>query len=201
VSGIGSAAGGALVMAIVSTLGDFLWANWLPHHRPIYGLVHGTLLLLVVGLYLGAVSHRAAIGAAGGALVGLLAAGGFYLLQPLIGYSALFVLWAGLWVALGLLNGRVLHRRAERSAEGRAGFAGPREPAVHGAGLASPPERIGYVLTRSILAAVGSGIAFYAISGIWFPFNPHGWDYAVHFASWTVAYLPAFAALLISRLQ
>ena len=187
-SGIGTAVGGALVMAAVSTLGDFSWANWLPHHRPIYGLIHGTLLLLVVGLYLGAVSHKAAIGAAGGALVGLLAAGGFYLLQPLIGYSALFVLWIGLWVALGLLNGRVMHPRAERNAEGRAGVAGP-------------PERITRVLIRSILAAVGSGIAFYAISGIWFPFNPHGWDYAVHFVSWIVAYLPAFAALLISRLQ
>ena len=184
VSGIRNAVGGALVMAVVSTLGDFLWANWLPHHRPIYGLIHGTLLLLVVGLYLGAVSHRAAIGAAGGALVGLLAAGGFYLLQPLIGYSALFVLWIGLWVALGLLNGRVLQLRVERRA-----------------GLAGPPEGITRALFRSILAAVGSGIAFYAISGIWFPFNPHGWDYAVHFVSWIAAYLPAFAALLISRLE
>ena len=178
---MGNAVGGALVMAIVSTLGDFLWANWLPHHRPIYGLAHGTLLLFVVGLYLGALSRRAATGAAGGALVGFLAAGSFYLLQPLIGYSALFVLWIGLWVALGLLNGRVLQPRAE----GRAG-------------LSDPPERIGHVLIRSGLAAVGSGIAFYAISGIWFPFNPHGWDYAVHFVSWTVAYLPAFAALLVS---
>ena len=44
---IGEAVGGGLVMAAVSTLGDFLWANWLPHHRPIYGLAHGTLLLLV----------------------------------------------------------------------------------------------------------------------------------------------------------
>ena len=167
---MGNAVGGALVMAIVSTLGDFLWANWLPHHRPIYGLAHGTLLLLVVGLYLGAVSRKAAIGTAGGAFIGLLAAGGFYLLQPLIGYSALFVLWIGLWVALGLFNSRVLQQRGG----------------------------VGEALIRSGLAAVGSGAAFYAISGIWFPFNPHGWDYAVHFASWAVAYLPAFAALLVS---
>ena len=34
-------------------------------------------------------------------------------------------------------------------------------------------------------------------SGIWRPFNPVGWDYAVHFAAWTIAYLPGFAALMV----
>jgi hypothetical protein len=47
-----------------------------------------------------------------------------------------------------------------------------------------------------VLAAIGSGLGFYAISGIWMPFNPHGWDYARHFIYWTIAYLPGFAALL-----
>lgn len=56
---------------------------------------------------------------------------------------------------------------------------------------------MGAVLVRSALAAVGSGLGFYAISGIWFPFNPRGWDYAIHFVCWTVAYLPGFAALLL----
>jgi hypothetical protein len=33
---------------------------------------------------------------------------------------------------------------------------------------------------------------------MWMPFNPQAWaDYAEHFARWTVAYLPAFAALLV----
>jgi hypothetical protein len=31
------------------------------------------------------------------------------------------------------------------------------------------------------------------------PFNPHGWDYARHFIYWTIAYLPAFAALLVRK--
>ena len=171
VTRIGDAIGGALVMAAVSTVGDFLWANWLPHRRPIYGFAHGLVLLLCVGLYLGVLSRKAAICGAAGALIGVLATGGFYLFQPLLGYSGLFVFWIGLWVALGLLNGRVL--------QGRGNIRGE--------------------LIRSGLAAVGSGIAFYAISGIWFPFNPRGWDYAVHFAYWTVAYLPGFAALLVMR--
>lgn len=43
---------------------------------------------------------------------------------------------------------------------------------------------------------IGSGLGFYLISGIWRPFDPEGWDYAVHFLSWTLAYLPGFVALL-----
>lgn len=169
---IGDAIGGAVAIAAVSTVGDYLWANLIPHHRPVYGLTHGTLLFLAVGLYLGARARQPAIGALGGALLGLLAAGGFYVLQPMLGYAAMFLLYIAVWVGLGVLNGRVLQRGA---------------------------ARIGEVLIRSLVAAVGTGVAFYAISGIWFPFNPHGWDYAAHFAAWTVAYFPGFAALLISR--
>ena len=169
---IGDAVGGALAIAAVSTLGDYLWANFLPHHRSIYGLTHGTLLFLAVGLYLGMRAHKAAIGAIGGGLLGFLAAGSFYVLRPVLGYAGMFLMYIGVWVGLGLLNGRVLQ-----------------------------PSRapLGEVLIRSIVAAIGTGIAFYAISGIWFPFHPHGWDYAVHFAAWTVAYFPAFAALLLKR--
>jgi hypothetical protein len=165
------AIGAALVTAAVSTLGDYLWANVLPHQRPIYGLAHGALLFLTVGFCLGVAASKPATGAAGGALVGFAATVGFYLLQPYIGYSALFVLFVGLWVALGVLNGRVLQQR----------------------------DSAGTVLLRSLLAAAGSGLGFYAISGIWFPFAPHGWDYAKHFVYWTIAYLPGFAALLIAR--
>src|SRR5437762_4866153 len=162
---------GAIVTAAVSTLGDYLWANVLPHHIPIYGLAHGLILFLTVGLCLGLPARRPIAGAIGGAVVGLSSAGLFYVLQPFIGYSALFVLFVALWIELGLLTGRVLQRR----------------------------DSMRVVLIRSVLAAVGSGIGFYAISGIWFPFNPKGWDYAKHFAYWTIAYLPGFAALLVGR--
>ena len=167
--GIRNAIAGSLVTAAVSTLGDYLWANVLPHHRPIYGLAHGTLLFLTVGSCLGAAAGRTLAGAAGGAAIGFAAAGGFYVLQPFIGYAGLFVMFVALWVALGVLTGRVLQRR----------------------------DSIGAVLVRSVLAAIGSGLGFYAISGIWFPFRPRGWDYAIHFVYWTLAYLPGFAALLV----
>ena len=160
---------GALVTAAVSTLGDYLWANVLPHRVPVYGLAHGMILFLTVGACLGMPARKPIAGAIGGIVIGLASTVAFYLLQPFIGYSALFVLFVALWVALGILSGRVLQQR----------------------------DRMAAVLVRSVLAAAGSGLGFYAISGIWFPFNPHGWDYAVHFVYWTIAYLPGFAALLV----
>lgn len=169
--GTSLAIAGALAIAALSTLGDFIWATIIPRHMPRYGLTHGTLLFLFVGLYLGVLVRRPVPGAVGGAVIGLLAAGSFYVLAPLAGYSVMFPCWFGVWIALAVLNGRVLGRRASS----RELFA------------------------RGVAAAILSGAAFYAVSGIWFPFRPRGWDYAVHFASWIVAYLPGFLALLITR--
>lgn len=163
------ALGGALVTAAAGTLGDFIWAMWIPAHRMLYGVVHGMLLFLCVGLYLGVLTRQPAKGAIAGALAGSLAAGGFYALAPWLGSAAMFPIWVAVWMTLGLLSAR-LSQRALRPWE---------------------------VLTRSSLAAVLSGAAFYGVSGIWSPFDPRGWDYAVHFVSWTVAVLPGFLALLM----
>jgi hypothetical protein len=118
---------------------------------------------------LGLPSRKPWHGALGAAAIGCAATLGFYFLQPLMGYSAMFVLFVALWIALGVLTGSFLQRR----------------------------ERAGEILVRSALAAIGSGLGFYAISGIWMPFSPHGWDYARHFVYWTIAYFPGFAALLL----
>jgi hypothetical protein len=133
-------------------------------------IARGVILFLAFGACLGASAGRLALGAVGAALVGLIAAVGWYAVAPVIGYwGAMFAMWFGLWLMLGVLTVKVLQRRT-----------GAAEIAV-----------------RSVLAAIGSGLAFYAISGIWQPFDPRGWDYAIHFVSWTIAFLPAFAALLV----
>ena len=160
-----------MALASVSTLGDFVWATWIPRHRPLYGLTHGALLFLCIGLFLGTLAQKRVLGALTGALIGFLAAGSFYLLAPLAGYSIMFVVWFAVWIVLGLFNERLNRRQA--------------------------PVRAAAV--RGLLAAAGSGVAFYLISGIWFPFDPHGWDYLAHFAGWAVAYLPGFTALLLRR--
>ena len=161
---------GSLAMAAVSTLGDFVWATWIPRHRPIYGMTHGTLLFLVVGLYLGVLARRPATGTIVGALVGFAAAGAFYLLAPLAGYSIMFAVWIGAWLGLSVLHGRL-----QRTQDG-----------------------VGAVVMRGTIASVACGAAFYAVSGIWFPFNPKGWDYLWHFGAWTIAFLPGFAALFVA---
>jgi hypothetical protein len=164
---------GALFIAAVSTLGDFVWAGLQLRHRPLYGLSHGALLFLTIGLYLGFLEHRPSLGALAGAAIGLLAAGSFYVLAPLAGYSIMFGVWAFVWLALAVLAGRILRKQNPQAWSG--------------------------VVTRGVAAAIGSGVGFYLISGIWRPFDPAGWDYAVHYVSWTIAYLPGFLALTWKR--
>ena len=163
---------GSLLIAALSTFGDFVWARFVPAHRPVFGLLHGTTLCMAIGLYLGALRQRARRGAVAGALIGLAAAGGYYLLARLMGNAAMFVLWVALWAAFGLLNGR---------------------------GPGDRPSPTAGALARGALAAFGSGLAFYAISGIWTRPAPGGPDYAYHFLSWTVAFLPGFLALLVHQ--
>jgi hypothetical protein len=170
--GVVQAMVGSLLVAALSTLGDFVWARSIHAHRPLFGLLHGMALCLAIGLFLGVLRREAIRGAVVGALIGLGAAGGFYLLAQLMGYAAMFVLWMALWAAFGLLSGR---------------------------GLGSPKSRRVEALARGGLAAIGSGLAFYAISGIWTRPAPGGPDYAHHFLCWTVAYLPGFLALLVRR--
>jgi len=170
--GIRQAIVGALLIAALNTLGDFIWARFIPAHRAVFGLLHGMVLCAGIGLYLGVLRGVAGRGAMAGALIGLGAAGGFYLLAPLMGYSAMSVLWMALWAAFGLLNGT---------------------------GLGEPRSSAGAALGRGVLAAVGSGAAFYAVSGIWARSPAGAGDYAYRLACWTFAFLPGFLALLAGR--
>ena len=163
---------GALLIGALNTLGDFVWARFIPRHRPVFGLAHGLVLCLGIGLYLGALRGHHTRGAVGGAAIGLGAAGGFYLLAPFLGYSAMFALWMALWIAFGLLDGR---------------------------GFGEPRVSIGAAIGRGALAAMASGAAFYAISGIWQRSPAGAADYAFRFACWTLAFLAGFLPLLARR--
>jgi hypothetical protein len=158
-----SAIVGSLLVAAVSTAGDFVWAGLNLRHRVIYGVAHGAVLFACIGAYFGLLDKRTLRGALYGAGIGIAAAGTFYVLAPIAGYSVMFFVWAFVWIALAVVAGN--------------------QP----------------VVWRGVFAMVGSGVGFYLISGIWRPFDPVGWDYAIHFLSWAFAYLPGFAALLASR--
>jgi hypothetical protein len=168
--GITTALGCSIAIAALSTAGDFMWATWIERHETAYGVAHGALLFCGIGLALGVIAGRPLPGAVGGVAIGAAAATAYYLLAPFAGFAAMFVVWAGTWVALAFLYAW-----------------------LSGGGLTPP------VLSRGLIAAVASGLAFYLISGIWRPFNPQGWGYAVHFAAWTTAYFPGFAALMLAR--
>ena len=174
---------GSCLIAAVSTLGDFVWAGLHLRHRVPYGLAHGALLFLCMGAYFGSLEKQTLKGAICGAAIGLAAAGSFYVLAPLAGYSVMFFVWAFVWIALAVLVHRILpafaHSEPDELRRGKS--VAPVAP-----------------ILRGLLAMIGSGLGFYLISGIWRPFDPHGWDYAVHFLAWTFAYLPGFLALLYS---
>jgi hypothetical protein len=156
----------ALCAAAVMTLGDYVWASRLLSHRMVFGLVHGAGLCLALGAALGLPAKRPLFGAVGGLVVGLLAAASFYVLAPFLRYSAMFVSWFVLWVLLALL-----HRMLSRASS------------------------FGVALVRGLVAALGSGLAFYAISGMWTRWNPSAINYADHFLRWSFAFLPGFLAL------
>lgn len=158
----------ALALGAASTVGDMLWAGLSLRHRMAYGLIHGALICLLIGAAIGWRAGRAGAGVAAGPVVGVLAAGLFYLLAPWLRYSAMFPAWMFFWICFALLQKQLR-----------------RDPAW------------GPALWRGLAAAVVSGLAFYAISGVWTDPPAGGPNYLYHFAAWSCAFLPGFAALFL----
>jgi hypothetical protein len=169
-TGIVQALVGGVLLGAVNTFGDFFWEWMNLRHRVAFGVAHGALLLFCLGLYLGILAGRPIAGAVGGIISGTLAACVFYALAPMMRLAAMFPAWVALWLLIGLLDGVVLRR-----------------------------GRVGQALARGAIAGAVSGLAFYAISGIWTRPSPGGPRYLVNFASWTIAFTPGFLALLVAR--
>lgn len=155
----------ALALASVMTLGDFAWAALGIRHRALYGVIHGAVMCLSLGLAIGIRVRRPAPAAVAGPLIGVTAAAAFYLLAPKLGWGAMFPAWMLLWMLFAFLQ-RWMRKR----------------------------ESIARAALRGAVAAVLSGIAFYLISDIWIHESRHA-SMAVHFAAWSFAFLPGFAAL------
>jgi hypothetical protein len=160
----------AILLGAVSTFGDFVWANWQVRHRMVYGLIHGAVICLCIGAVVGARTGRLAAGAAAGPVVGLLAAGSFYLLAPMLRYGAMFPAWMLFWMCFAILQARLAGQRA-----------------------------MGPALARGLVAAVLSGIAFYLVSGMWTRPPRGGPDYPRFLLNWTFAFFPGFLALFWGR--
>ncbi len=164
------AIGAAVALGAVMTFGDFLWEALRLRHRVVTGLTHGAVMCLFIGALVGIRERRVAAGLVAGPIIGLLAAAGFYVLAPWMRYSAMFPMWALFWLCFAFLQDRLSSQRRPLEA-----------------------------LARGIGAAVLSGLAFWAISGIWTRPSRGGPDYFRHLWSWTVAFLPGFLCLFASR--
>ncbi len=181
ISGGTATVSAALILAAISTFADLVWALWIPAHRAVFGLIHGALLFMLLGVVLGVLAARAGndghggttvvLTAAGELLAGLGGAAVFYVLYGAIGWAAMFAAWMWVWMITAFIN-----RWARGSTEG-----------------------LGLTLARGVAAAVLSGAAFWAISGIWLGGSTRNPNYALNFVSWFIAFLPGFACLLLER--
>jgi hypothetical protein len=157
--------GASLLLGAVMTAGDFVWAYFGLRNTVVSGVTHGALMCLCMGGVIGLRYGRPAAGLIAGPLVGILAAAAFYAMAPTLGWGAMLPAWMLFWICFGLLQ------RFMRL------------------------ESIGVALGRGVIAAVLSGLAFYAISGIWTRPSPGGPNYLVHFLYWSFAFLPGFVVL------
>ncbi len=173
-SGVRAALIGSLFLAILSTIGDWIWAQWIPAGKMIHGVVHGAVIFAALGLVLALSSNvRGLMGRAVGAelVLGIAISASFYPLYRWVGLASLFITWMALWLGTALVA-RWL----------RAGA-----------------HSVVHALIRGTVAAVLSGLAFWAVSGIWTRPDPDGPNLAWHLLCWFFAFLPGFAALLVSR--
>jgi len=165
------ALGAALTLGVLSTAGDWIWALWIPDGAIIPGIVHGLVFFAALALVLGWAARSWQVTTR---LLwtlppaGLVLASAFYPLARAFGYlGALLVTWTGMWLALALL----LRRARDRDGSAR------------------------HAMLRGAAAALGSGLAFWAVSAMWTqPALQTG--YGLRLVYWTVAFLPGLAALL-----
>lgn len=157
-------------LGAVMTIGDWAWAALELRHRVAYGLIHGALMCLCLGLAVGVRAGRPAGAALAGPVIGVIAAASFYAMAPMLRWNAMFPAWMLLWMLFALLQQRL-----------------------------SRKESTAIALARGVAAALVSGAAFYAISGIWVNDSHTDPNLLRHFGAWTVAFLPGFVALFLRR--
>ena len=162
---VGAAIGAAVLLGAVMAFGDWLWAALRLPHRMSYGIAHGAAMCLCLGAVIGWRARRPAAGALAGPAIGIFAALAFYALAPMMRYAAMFPAWMLFWVLFALLQQRL-----------------------------TPGDRISAALIRGVAAALLSGLAFYAISGIWTRPSRDP-NYLLIFGAWTFAFFPGFLAL------
>lgn len=165
---IGPALIGSMLLAVLSTVADYVWFLNIPQHQVSSGMIHGSVLFAALGGYLGWRKGKAMVGALGGLLSGMLAALSFYALVPFGGYSMMVVSWLLLWIMLAALQ-------------------------THLDGRLHLPKAIGRGLATSIAAGLGFAVVLFQLYRGW---PPAEFPMLRHFVAWSMAYLPGLYVLL-----
>lgn len=170
---------GIIFVAVVATVGDYVWFEIGIRHQATAGALHGALLLGSVGLVLGWIAGRVVAGLLAGIAAGVGGAAAYYAMASAASarsdtFPAMVAAWAAVWLVLAACDGRLLRRHAPRSWS--------------------------EILTRGILAAVLGGLAFYAVLNvIWGAPPAAGRNYVLQFAAWMLAWAPGIVAIAGTR--
>jgi hypothetical protein len=168
---------GLLVVALVATLADYTWYRLEIPHGLVAGIVHGALLLTVVGAVLGLRAGRLARGLPIGTLAGVGGALVYFVLEALVDRhaygAAIPAAWVAMWLLLALLDGRWLQ---------------------------APDKRPwSEVAVRGLLAAGLGGVAFYLVMDtLWGRPPATGRNYLVQYVAWVAAWAPGLLALTVA---
>jgi hypothetical protein len=165
---------GILLVALVSTAGDYVWYEIGVRHSVVAGVIHGAVLLMAVGGVVGTAARRIAAGLPLGAAAGVGGAVAYYLIDMVTrGMVAMIAAWAVCWLLLAFGEGRLLRR---------------------------PQRPWSEVAMRGILAAILGGLSFYLVVDLLWGRPPAGGrNYLVQFAAWTFAWAPGILALVVGR--
>ena len=159
---------GSLLLAVLSTIADYVWFLNIPQHQVSSGAIHGATLFAALGAYLGWRKGKLGAGALGGLLSGTVAALSFYALVPLGGYNVMLVSWLLLWIMLAALQTYL---------DGRLNIA----------------KAVGRGIITAIVAAIGFGVVLFELYRGW---PPASFPLIKHFVAWAMAYLPGLYVLL-----
>lgn len=165
---LGPALIGSMLLAVLSTVADYVWFLDIPQHQVSSGMIHGAVLFAALGGYLGWRKGKLAAGALGGLLSGMLAALSFYALAPVGGYSMMIVSWVLLWIMLAALQ-------------------------THLDGHLNMAKALGRGLATAIAAGLGFAVVLFQLYRGW---PPAEFSAFRHFVAWSMAYLPGLWVLL-----
>lgn len=159
---------GSLLLAVLSTVADYVWFRNIPQHQVSSGMIHGAVLFATLGAYLGWRKGKPGVGALGGLVGGTVAALSFYALAPIGGYSMMLVSWVLLWIMLAALQ-------------------------THLDGKLDVARAVGRGVITSIAAGLGFGVVLFQLYKGW---PPAEFPTFKHLVAWAMAYVPGLYVLL-----